>query len=366
MPLLSTLLAMLSIAALVPDDATIRSPVGVGRAGDSGDGGPAAMAMLNGPFDVAFDVEGNLFLSDTFNHRVRRVDAENGLITTVAGNGRKGFGGDGGPATEAMLDEPYGICLDGKGNLFIVDRLNRRVRRVDAETGVITTVAGNGDDHHGGDGGPATLAGFDEPNGAALGPDEATLYIADVAGHRVRAVDLRDGTIRTVAGDGRAVHDGDGGPAASSGVHGPRAVEVAPDGTLYILERNGNTLRAVDPRTDRIETIAGTGQQGYSGDGGPASVATFNGPKELALDGDALLIVDTENHAIRRIDLATGLIATIAGDGLAGGAGDGGPATAAQLDRPHGVAVSPAGEIAIGDTNNHRIRLVSPPEDATP
>ena len=358
--MMSTLLALLSIAAPVPDEPTISSPVGVGRAGDSGDGGPAASAMLNGPFDVAFDGDGNLYLSDTFNHRVRRVDAETGVISTVAGCGRKGFGGDGGPATEALLDEPYGVCLDRIGNLFIVDRLNRRVRRVDAETGVISTVAGNGGDRHGGDGGPATLASFNEPNGAALGPDEATLYIADVAGHRVRAVDLRDGTIRTFAGNGRAVHDGDGGPAASASLHGPRAVEAAPDGTLYILERDGNTLRAVEPRTGRIETIAGTGLRGYSGDGGPAAVATFDGPKELALDGESPLIVDTENHAIRRIDLSTGLIATVAGDGAAGGAGDGGPASAAQLDRPHGVAVSPDGTIAIGDTNNHRIRLVSP------
>ncbi|RUL87649.1 NHL domain-containing protein [Tautonia sociabilis] len=357
-PLILTLVLLPSPSSQAP---IIESLVGTGQAGDSGDGGPAAEAQLDQPFDVAFDADGNLYLSDTFNHRVRRVDARTGIITTVAGNGRKGFSGDGGPATEASLDEPYGICLDREGNLYLVDRLNRRVRKVDAE-GIITTVAGTGTNASSGDGGPASVAALVEPNGVALDPEETTLYIADVSGHRVRAVDLRTGGIRTVSGTGEPRHSGDGGPARDASLHGPRAVEVGPDGTLYILERNGNTLRAVDPRSGIIRTIAGTGRSGYSGDGGPAILATFNGPKEMAIADGAIVIVDTENQAIRTLDLASGRIGTVAGCGVRGGSGDGGPATEAQLDRPHGVAIAPDGSILIGDTNNHRIRRVRPAE----
>ncbi len=338
----------------------IGSPVGTGTPGAAGDGGPAARAQLNQPFDVALDAGGHLFLSDTFNHRIRRVDAATGVITTVAGSGTKGFGGDGGPATEAQLDEPYGVAVDTDGTLYFADRLNRRVRRVDGRTGVITTVAGDGSKTTSGDGGPGTRAGLVEPNGVAL-DGHGRLFIADVAAHRIRVVDLATGTIQTFAGTGQARHDGDGGPAARAAIHGARAVEVGPDGTVYILEREGNRLRAVDPGTGVITTIAGTGAKGSGGDGGPATEATFQGPKELAVDGRGnLYVVDTENHAIRRIDAATGRVMTVAGDGHQGGTGDGGPATAARLDRPHGVAIGADGAVWIGDTGNHRIRRVAP------
>ncbi|MEW4570871.1 hypothetical protein AB1L88_23640 [Tautonia sp. JC769] len=356
LPTLLALLALLGPDAPLPG---ISSPVGTGQPGFSGDGGPAREARLNGPFDVAFDRAGNLYLSDTFNHRIRRVDAETGEISTVAGSGRQGFSGDDGLAVEASLNEPYGICLDRLGNLYFADRLNRRVRKVDP-AGIITTIAGNGSEFSSGDGGPGASAGVVEPNGVALDPTESILYIADVSGHRVRTVDLASGVIQTVAGTGEGRHSGDGGPALSAALHGPRAVAVGADGTLYILERNGNTLRAVVPGSALIRTIAGTGRKGYSGDGGPALAATFDGPKELALSGDVMLIVDTENHVIRRIDLTNGRITTVAGSGVRGGAGDGQPATDAQLDRPHGVAVGPDGGIVIGDTNNHRIRRVEP------
>jgi DNA-binding beta-propeller fold protein YncE len=359
---LLVLLAALGATAAVADPpAVITTAAGTGTAGYAGDGGPATKAALNNPFDVAFDAAGNLYLSDTFNHRIRRVDAKTGVITTVAGAGAKGFSGDGGPATQAEMNEPYGIVLDRAGNLYFADRLNRRVRRVDAKTGVITTLAGDGSKAYSGDGGPAARAGLAEPNGVALDPAGLRLYIADVADHRVRVVDLATGTISTFAGNGKGRHEGDGGPSPAAAIFGARAVEVGPDGTVHILERGGNTLRAVDPKTGTISTVAGTGAKGNTGDGGPARAATFNGPKELAVDPSGnILIVDTENHSIRRIDARTGTVTTLAGNGQRGGSGDGGPAASAQLSRPHGVAVGPDGAVYVGDTENHRVRKVSP------
>jgi sugar lactone lactonase YvrE len=333
---------------------------GTGQAGYSGDGGAAISARLNMPFDVVLDAKGDLYVSDTFNHCVRRISARTGLIGTVAGNGHKGFSGDGGPATRAELNEPYGLAIDPPGNLYFADRLNRRVRRVDARTGIITTVAGDGSSKYSGDGGTGPRAGLVEPNGVAL-DQQGRLLIADVADHRVRALDLASGTISTFAGDGRGAHAGDGGPAQQASIFGARAVEIGPDGTVFILERQGNSLRAVDPKSGMIATRAGTGAKGYSGDGGPATAATFNGPKELAVDSAGnVFIVDTENHVIRRIDSKTGTIQTVAGNGKPGGAGDNGPATSAQLDRPHGVAFGADGAIYIGDTHNHRVRKTSP------
>jgi sugar lactone lactonase YvrE len=339
-------------------DWIITTAAGTGEKGFAGDGGSATAAQLNGPFDIAFDTAGNMVFSDTFNCRIRRVDARTGNITTIAGNGEKGYSGDGGPATQAALNEPYGVVLDRAGNVYIADRLNRRVRRIDSATGVITTLAGNGVAAYSGDGDPAEKAGLAEPNGLAFGPGEALLYITDVADNRVRVVDMKNGPIATFAGTGAAEHSGDGGPAAAAGTFGARAVKVGPDGTVYILERQGSSLRAVDPTTGRISTIAGTTARGYSGDGGPALAAVFDAPKEMAIDRDgSLLIVDTENHAIRRIDRQSGIVTNIAG-GHQGGDGDGGPATAAGLDRPHGAVVGPDGAIYIGDTNNHRVRKV--------
>lgn len=342
-----------------PPPPIITTAVGTGAPGFAGDGGPAEKALLNNPFDVAFDRQGNLFLSDTFNQRIRRVDARTGIITTIAGNGRKGFSGDGGPAIDASLDEPYGIAIDAKANLYFADRLNHRVRRVDLRTGLISTVAGNNSKIFAGDGGPASQACLAEPNSVGLDPQGRRLFIADVADHRLRMVDLASGTISTFAGTGHKRHSGDDGPARLASLLGPRAVEVGPDGTVFLLERDGNTLRAIDPKTHLIATIAGNGKKGHSGNGGPALSATFNGPKELALDPVGnVLIVDTENQMIRRIDVKTHTITVLAGTGRLGPSGDGGLAPAAQLARPHGVAVGPEDAIYIGDTENHRIRKV--------
>src|SRR5438445_4093896 len=208
----------------------ITTAVGTGEKGFAGDGGPATAALLNGPFDVAFDRAGNLYFSDTFNHRIRRVDARSGGITTVAGNGEPGYSGDGGPAVRASLNEPYGIAIDRAGNIFVADRLNRRVRRVDTASGVITTLAGTGEAAYSGDDGPAARAGLAEPNGLAFDAAQRQLYITDVADHRVRVVDLAARTIATFAGTGKSEHSGDGGPASAAGIFGARAVKLGADG----------------------------------------------------------------------------------------------------------------------------------------
>ena len=337
----------------------ITTAAGTGEPGFGGDGGPATEALLNSPFDVGFDPAGNLYFSDTLNHRIRRVDGRTGIIATVAGNGAAGYFGDGGPATAASFNEPYGIAIDHNGNIYVADRHNHCVRRIDGVSGIVTTVAGTGAAGYAGDGGPAARARLVEPNGLGLDSAQQYLYIADVADHRVRVVDLADGSIATFAGTGEPAHTGDGGPATAAGVFGARAVKAAPDGTVFILERQGSTLRAVDPDAGVIATVAGTGARGYSGDGGPAADAVFDAPKEFTLDpGGDILIVDTENHAIRRIYRRTGIVETIAG-GRRGAEGDGGAATAAGLGRPHGAVVGPDGAIYIGDTENHRIRKLS-------
>jgi DNA-binding beta-propeller fold protein YncE len=323
---------------------------GTGEPAHTGDGGPAMAARLNNPFDLAFDPAGNLVFSDTFNHCLRRIDITTGTISTIAGTGERGFAGDGGPAIAAQFNEPYGVAVDRGGTIYVADRLNRRVRRIDGTDKIISTVVGEGS---------PTGEPLVEPNGLALDPSQQFLYIADVADHRVRLADLATSALSTFAGTGRAEHSGDGGRPGEAGVFGARAVAVASDGTVYILERQGNSLRRV--RNNTIETVAGTGARGYSGDGHDARLAVFNAPKEMALDADGnVLIVDTENHAIRRIDAKTWIVTTIAGCGIAGGGGDGRPATQAGLARPHGAVVGPGGAIYIGDSENHRIRKLTP------
>jgi DNA-binding beta-propeller fold protein YncE len=320
---------------------TVSIVAGTGEQGHSGDGSSATDARLNNPFDLAFSPDGSLVFSDTFNHRICRVDARTGVISTVCGTGQKGFSGDGGPAAPAQLNEPYGVVIDQSGRVFFADRLNRRVRVIDT-IGTIRTLAGDGSGVYSGDGGLAAVAGLVEPNGLALSPDQARLFIADVAGHRVRVVDLAAETIDTFAGTGEARHDGDGGPASKAGVFGARAVAFAPDGSLYIMERQGSCIRRV--RDGVIETVAGTGARGYAGDGGDARAAVFDAPKEMAVDPDGnIFVVDTESHAIRFIDAKTWIVTTIA-SGLA---------------RPHGAVVAPDGSLLVGDSEHHRvIRLV--------
>jgi sugar lactone lactonase YvrE len=304
----------------------VETVAGTGEAGYSGDGSSALSARLNNPFDLAFLPDGNLIFSDTFNHCLRRIDTATSVISTICGNGEKGCAGDGGPATRALLNEPYGVVADRSGRVFFADRLNGRVAVIDTP-GTIRTLVRNG---------------MVEPNGLALSPDQSQLFIADVAGQRVWVVDLATETASVFSGTGEAAHDGDGGPAAGAGLFGPRAVAFAPDGSLYVMERQGSCIRRI--RDGVIETVAGTGARGYAGDGGDAGAAVFAAPKEMAVDARGnIFVVDTENHAIRRIDAASWVVTTIA-PGLA---------------RPHGAVVAPDGSVLVGDSEHHRIvRLI--------
>ena len=329
---------------------------GTGEAGYSGDGGQAADALMREPFMCAFDAEGNMFVSESRNHCVRRVDAQTGAITTIAGTGELGYAGDGGPAVLAQMSEPYSIRIDRNNDLYIVDRLNCAVRRVDASTGIITTVAGTGEAGYSGDGGPGTAAMMREPNDCFL-DGRGGLLIADIQDQRVRRLDLTSGVITTFAGNGDKVRGGDGAPAAQASILGPRAVCMDNRGNTYIAEREGNGVRRVDAN-GVMSTFAGTGERGYEGDGGLAINATWGAPKAIRCDSqDNIIVVDTENHAVRRIDPASGIVTTIAG-GRLGGEGDGGPATEAGLDRPHGCDLDQDDNLYIADSNNHRVRVV--------
>ncbi|MBC8451667.1 MAG: hypothetical protein H8D70_00410 [Rhodospirillaceae bacterium] len=337
---------------------------GDGREGYAGDGGPAIEARLNNPFDIVFDAAGNLIFSDTYNHVLRRIDAASGIVDTVAGTGKAGYSGDGSAAKSACFQQPYGIAIDRAGAIYVADRLNAVVRRIDGASGIVTNFAGTGEAGFSGDGGPADRAGMVEPNGLSVAHDGQRLYIADVADNRVRVVDMTSGVIDTFAGTGEAVHDGDGGKAVAAGVFGARAVVCRPkDDGIYVLERQGSCLRLADAGGERIETVASTGETGYGGDDGPLATVVFDRPKEMTLDRDGnILVVDTENHVIRLVDFQADRVSNIAGTGASGFSGDGLCAVNSSLARPHGVAVGPDGAIYIGDTENHRIRKVAPPE----
>jgi len=329
---------------------------GSGESGFSGDGGPAIKANFKTPAGLAFDPEGNLYIADRENHRVRKVDTS-GNISTFAGIGEAGFSGDDAPAVKARLNLPSGVVADEKGNLYISDRSNDRIRVVDKK-GVIRTYAGTGVAGFQGDAGPALKAQLDKPFGIAL--DEAeNLYIADRNNNRVRKVSP-EGIITTVAGDGGFFFMGDNGPAYGASIAGPTGVAVDKKGNLYIADRNNNRIRLVD-KLGMIRTVAGTGQQDYNGDSETARETNLYLPFGLTVDSnDNLLVIDRSHYRIRRIDPKSGKVETIAGNGLKLFAGDGGPATGATLSFPHGMFVDKNDNLIFSDKGHYRIRKITP------
>jgi sugar lactone lactonase YvrE len=343
-------------------DAATRIVSTVAGNGDQGlgDKGPASAAILYYPYGIAIDADSNLYIADTFNSRIRKVAAATGIITTVAGSGAFGPSGDGGAATQAQLEYPRDVAVDVAGNLFITDTLNNRIRKVTAATGVIDTVAGSGDEGFSGDGGPAKSAALQQPHGAVL--DRAgNIYIADTLNHRIRKVTASTGVITTVAGTGVEGFSGDGGAATAARIAQPDSVMVDSAGNLYIADTYNHRVRKVDVATGIITTVAGNGTRGFSGEGGPAISASMRYPSGVALDSAGnLYVADSFNSIIRRVS-RSGIITTIAGNGTYGYTGDSGRATAASLYVPTRVVFDPDGNLIFPDSIGDRVRAVRGP-----
>lgn len=322
--------------------------------GFAGDGGPAAASRLHSPLDVAIDSQGSLFIADSSNHRIRRVSPD-GVISTVAGVGIPGYGADGVPAVQAMVPSPAGVAVDASGSLYIADSLHR-VRRI-SPAGVIETKAGKGFASFSGDGGPAASAQIFNPQGVAVNVN-GELFIADQANERIRKV-TADGRIHTIAGAGIRFFGGDGGAAVWAYLAAPSAVAADIAGNLFIVDTGNNRIRKV-AADGTITTVAGGGAEGFAGDGGPSVMAALRGPQSVAVDSAGnLYIADTGNNRIRKVTI-DGNIQTVAGSGAAGFAGDGGPATSAAFDTPQSVVLDMAGNLFVADRFNHRIRRVTP------
>jgi len=391
----------------------IKTVAGTGESGWTSDGAEALAACLNEPKGLTLDTEGNLFIADSENHIVRKIDKKTGRIRTVAGRIQsaesgatpvspvpvdqrgdddpfaesgtvhphafsqqtdlsgtvryvvtgttpaKRFSGDGGPANQALLNFPTAVVVDRVGHLYIADTLNHRVRRVDAVTGIITTVAGLGQPRCSGDGGLAIEAGLNEPAALAMS-DEGVLYIADQNNNRVRAVDVSTGMICTVAGTGTAAYNGDGVAATETGLAGPSGLALASDGTLFIADSFNGRVRAVDPVTGIIRTVVGDGgEYRYQGPDEPPSTS-LSRPSGIALDEEGnLYVTDSDNHLVRRWDRITGRIERVAGVGVARYGGDEALALDAGLSYPFGIVVDRAGHVLVADTFNHRIREIA-------
>jgi len=326
----------------VNNSGTISTVAGNGTQGDTGDGGAATNAELHFPVGVALDGFGNLFIADTTNNVIREVSTS-GIITTVAGNGTPSYSGDGGAATSAGLNNPKGIAVDSSGNLYIADERNNRIRKVNT-SGIITTVAGNGGVGNGGDSGLATSAQLYYPAGIAV-DGAGELYIADSKNQRIRKVGAA-GIITTIAGNGNVGYNCANGAATGVGLHTPTGVALDGSGNLFIADYGNQCIRKV--AAGNITTVAGNGTSSFSGDGGPATSASLNYPTGIAVDSSGnLYIADYVNYRIRKVNIS-GTITTFAGNGAAGYTGDGGAATTAELYEPTGVAVAPAPALLVG------------------
>jgi sugar lactone lactonase YvrE len=335
-----------AVAAATPSVSTL---IGTGSAGHSD-------REVNNPYGLVIGPDRALYFCDLDNQRIRRFDFRTRRATTVAGNGQRGYGGDGGLATAASLNMPHEIRFDAAGNMYIAERDNHVVRKVDMKKGVISTLAGTGAPGFAGDGGPAAAAQLRQPHSIAIAP-RGQLLVCDIGNHRIRRVDLGLGTIDTYGGTGERQPTPDGVPVAGTPLNGPRTIDVDGEGDLYLALREGNAIYRIRSKTATIHHLSGTGEQGYSGDGGPARSAKLAGPKGLAFGRGRLYVADTENHVIRCIELNTGIITTVLGTGERGDGPESEPLRC-RLARPHGVFIDADGALYVGDSEAHRIRVL--------
>src|SRR5258708_2484797 len=349
LPFVRTLALVLSCLPVHPATANLSTLIGNGSAGFSD-------VQVNNPYGLVLGPDGALYFCDLDNQRIRRLDLATRRVTTIAGTGERAYRGDGGPAITAALNMPHELRLDLKGDLYIAERDNHVIRKVDMKTGVISTVAGTGTPGFGGDGGPGVKAQLRQPH-SIIFDRNGDLLICDIGNQRIRRLHLDTGIIETYAGTGETKPTPEGASVTGTPLKGPRTMAAAPNGDLYLALREGNAIYRIDAKTQTLHREAGTGEQGYSGDGGAALNAKLAGPKGLAYaPGDILYIADTENHVIRSVNLKTGIISTVLGTGVRGDGPEGDP-LACKLSRPHGVLFA-NGSLYVSDSEAHRIRVL--------
>ena len=331
--------------------ASVTTLIGTGAAGYS-------ERQVNNPYGLAIGPDGALYFCDLDNQRIRRIDLRTRRTSTIAGNGQKGYSGDGGPANAASLNMPHEIQFDAAGHLYIAERDNHVIRKIDAKTGVISTFAGTGAPGFSGDGAAASAAQLRQPHSIAVDPSHQFLLICDIGNHRIRRVAFATGAIETFGGTGERQPTPDGAPLKGTPLNGPRTIAFDAAGDLFLALREGNAIYRVDGKALTLHHVAGTGEEGYSGDGAQARKAKLAGPKGLACGRDSLYIADTENHVIREIDMKTGTIQTVLGTGQRGDGPEPDPLRCA-LARPHGVLVDARGVLYVGDSEAHRIRMLT-------
>lgn len=360
------LLALLADPALA-QTYTISTIAGTGTPGTTGNGGSALAAALLNPLGLALSEDGVLFFTQNNDHVVRKVDVLGGTIAHVAGTGTIGYGGNGGPATVAGLAAPYDLAIDGNGNLYISEGDAYRIRRINAQDGIIQTFAGTGSPGNTTEV-SALAAQLNGPRGIAFNA-QGELFISMVGNDCVRYIDADSSYLHAFAGtgaNGSAGFSGDGASALAAQFYSPYGVQVAPNGDVYIADLNNRRIRKVDVASGLITTVAGSGLNTYDGDGVPATTAAIGRPQWMAFDAVGNLFFSSpEQNRVRRVDAATGIITTIAGNGTAGFGGDNGAATAAFINNPADLVVAPDGRIFFADSYNHRIRVLTPVDDTS-
>ncbi|MEQ1862858.1 MAG: hypothetical protein ABMA13_23295 [Chthoniobacteraceae bacterium] len=350
-------LALAFVTFSIAHAAEIRTVAGTGVKGFSGDGGPATAAQIDNPFGVVRGPDGALWFCEYTGQRIRKVNAD-GTIHTLAGTGAKGYSGDGGPALAATFNLPHEIRFDKAGNLFIVDMSNHAVRRVDAKTQVITTFAGTGVAGYSGDGGAASAAQLKQPHSIQFDPGGDHLFICDIGNNVIRRVDMKSGTITTFAGTGKPGETPDGAPLAGTPLKGPRSMDFDAKGDPWVCTREGNQVFRIDMKAGVYRHMAGTGKKGFTGNGGPAREATLSGPKGIAFDAEGnAWLADTESHSVRMIEAKSGKLLLMAGTGEKGDGPDGDPLQC-KMARLHGIFVDKDGAVYIGDSEAHRVRVL--------